>query len=60
MEQMIITHEIQAFLRGDIAQVNAEAIETAAKKSGMVTMLQDGVLKACQGLTTLEEINRVI
>lgn len=60
MEQMIVGNEVQAFLRGDAQQVNVEAIEAAAKKQGMVTMLQDGVLKACEGITTLEEINRVI
>ena len=31
-----------------------------AKEQGMVTMEQDGVLKAIQGATTLEEIVRVI
>jgi type II secretory ATPase GspE/PulE/Tfp pilus assembly ATPase PilB-like protein len=60
MEQMVVGNEVQAFLRGDVQQVNVEAIEAAAKKQGMVTMLQDGVLKACEGVTTLEEINRVI
>lgn len=60
MEQMVVNDEIAAFLRGDADKVNAEAIELVARKSGMVTMLQDGVLKACQGITTLEEINRVI
>lgn len=60
MEQLVVTSDIQAFLRGDIKTVNAEAIEAAAKKAGMVTMLQDGILKACQGVTTLEEVNRVI
>jgi type II secretory ATPase GspE/PulE/Tfp pilus assembly ATPase PilB-like protein len=57
---MVVGSEVQAFLRGDVQQVNVEAIEAAAKKQGMVTMLQDGVLKACEGITTLEEINRVI
>lgn len=60
MEQMTVTEDIQAYLRGDIAQVNAEAIEKTAKKAGMVTMMQDGILKACQGMTTIEEVNRVI
>lgn len=60
MEQMLVTSSIQAYLRGDVSQVEAEAIETTAKQQGMVTMLQDGILKACQGLTTIEEVNRVI
>ncbi|MEX0877775.1 MAG: ATPase, T2SS/T4P/T4SS family [Candidatus Spechtbacterales bacterium] len=36
-----------------------DAIEEQAKKEGMLTMLEDGVMKAVQGITTLEEILRV-
>lgn len=60
MEQLVVTEEIQKFLRGDIADVHTEAIEATAKKHGMVTLLQAGVLAALRGETTLEEINRVI
>lgn len=60
IEQMVVTEEIQAFLRGDVTDVNAEAIEKVARKNGMVTLMQDGILKAIAGTTTLEEINRVI
>lgn len=60
MEQLLVNEEIQGFLRGDLMDFNAEIIEKAAQKHGMVTMLQQGVLKACAGQTTLEEINRVI
>lgn len=60
IEQMVVTDEIQAFLRGDVTDVNAEAIEAAARKNGMLTLTQDGILKAIAGQTTLEEINRVI
>ncbi len=60
MEQLVVTEEIQRFLRGDITEVHTEAIEAAAKKNGMVTLLQAGVLAALRGETTLEEINRVI
>lgn len=35
-------------------------IEAQAKKEGMLTMLEDGVFKAVQGLTTIEEILRVV
>ena len=34
-------------------------IKKAAIKDGMVTMLQDGILKSLQGQTTLEEVYRV-
>jgi type II secretory ATPase GspE/PulE/Tfp pilus assembly ATPase PilB-like protein len=60
IEQMVVNDEIQAFLRGDVTEVNAEVIEKVARKNGMITLTQDGILKAIAGTTTLEEINRVI
>lgn len=60
MEQMVVSDEIQKFLRGDVSEVNTVAIEAAAKTQGMVTLLQDGLLKALRGETTIEEVNRVI
>lgn len=38
---------------------NAEEIEEAAIKEGMNTMLEDGIVKAVQGVTTIEEVVRV-
>lgn len=35
-------------------------IEAQAKKEGMLTMLEDGIFKAVQGHTTIEEILRVV
>ncbi|HVT75332.1 MAG TPA: ATPase, T2SS/T4P/T4SS family [Candidatus Paceibacterota bacterium] len=35
-------------------------IETQAKKEGMITMLEDGIFSAAQGLTTIEEVLRVV
>lgn len=60
MEQMVVGEEIQKFLRGDVAEVHTDAIEAAARSTGMLTLLQVGVLAALRGETTLEEINRVI
>jgi len=37
-----------------------DEIETQAKKEGMFTMLEDGILKAVEGLTSLEEVLRVV
>jgi len=31
-----------------------------AKKEGMITMLEDGIVKSVQGLTTIEEVLRVV
>ncbi|MDR2063849.1 MAG: GspE/PulE family protein [Candidatus Nomurabacteria bacterium] len=60
MEQLIVNENIQKFLRGDAATVNADAIETDAKKDGMLSLLQRGIVAALKGETTLEEVNRVI
>jgi type IV pilus assembly protein PilB len=35
-------------------------IDAQARKEGMLTMLEDGIFKAVQGLTTIEEVLRVI
>ena len=60
MEQMVVTEEIQKFIRGDIDDVHPEAIEKVAKQQGMLTLEQAGVLAALRGETTLDEIGRVI
>jgi type IV pilus assembly protein PilB len=44
-------------LLGD--RVEEEDLRRVAKKQGMLTMKQDGVVKVLQGMTTLEEIERV-
>ena len=38
----------------------SDEIEVQAKREGMMTMLEDGIFKAVQGVTTLEEVLRVI
>ena len=60
MEQMVVGEDIQKFLRGDVADAHAEVIEASARKAGMVTLLERGVLAALRGETTLDEVNRVI
>ena len=60
MEQLVVTENIQAFLRGDIQDVHAESIERQAREDGMLTLLQQGVIAALRGETTLDEVNRVI
>ncbi len=60
MEQLLVNEEIQKFIRGDINDINAEAIEKAAKAGGMITLEQAGVLAALRGETTLEEVGRVV
>ena len=60
MEQLVVGEAVQKFIRGDIKDINTDVIEKAARASGMVTLLERGVLAALRGETTLEEINRVI
>ena len=60
MEQLIVTEEIQKYIRGDVEDVHPESIEQTAKAEGMLTLEQVGVLAALRGETTLEEVARVI
>jgi Type II secretory pathway, ATPase PulE/Tfp pilus assembly pathway, ATPase PilB len=60
MEQLVVQENIQKFLRGDIRDINTDVIEKQAKKDGMLTLMQKGVLAALRGETTIEEINRII
>jgi len=38
----------------------AGEIEEQAKSEGMITMIEDGIFKAAQGITTIEEVLRVV
>lgn len=49
----------EAVARLVLAREEAGAVEAAAVAGGMTTMLDDGLAKAAQGLTTLEEVLRV-
>lgn len=37
-----------------------QEVEAQARKEGMLTMMEDGVFKAAQGITTIEEVLRVV
>jgi type II secretory ATPase GspE/PulE/Tfp pilus assembly ATPase PilB-like protein len=37
----------------------AEVLAEASIKDGMITLMQDGYLRALEGVTTLEEVMRV-
>ncbi|PIP73384.1 MAG: hypothetical protein COW88_02075 [Candidatus Lloydbacteria bacterium CG22_combo_CG10-13_8_21_14_all_47_15] len=43
-----------------IGGATTDDIENQAKKEGMLTMIEDGMFKAVQGVTTIEEVLRVI
>lgn len=55
-EVMDVTEEIQSLI---ISHATSAEIQRKAIEQGMITMRQDGYLKALQGITTLEEVNRV-
>lgn len=55
-EVMDVSETIQQLI---IARATSGQIQRQAVVEGMITMRQDGYLKALQGITTLEEVNRV-
>lgn len=57
-EMFIVSDEIkQAILEGKVGELD---IENRARQHGMRLMVEDGVLKALDGVTTLDEVFRVI
>jgi len=55
-EVMDVNEEIQKLI---VSRATSNEIQRKAIEQGMITMRQDGYLKALQGLTTIEEVNRV-
>jgi type IV pilus assembly protein PilB len=55
-EVMDVTEDIQNLI---ISHATSAEIQRKAVEQGMITMRQDGYLKALQGITTIEEVNRV-
>lgn len=56
-EVMPITSTIKELI---MAGATGDAIEAQAKKEGMLTMAEDGIFRAAQGMTTIEEVLRVV
>ena len=56
LELLLMTDPVkQSILNGD----DSDAIRTAAKSTGFITMQEDGLHKVLEGITTLEEVSRV-
>lgn len=55
-EVMEVTEEIQNLI---VKRATSAEIQKVAIQQGMITMRQDGYLKALTGITTLDEVNRV-
>ncbi len=59
-EQFTMNGPIRTLLETQHETISAQTIEEAAALSGMLTMLQKGILKVIAGETTLDEVYRVI
>ena len=55
-EFFLVDPELEDFI---LKSPSVSALRKIAEKKGMVTMRKDGLIKVLQGITTLEEINRV-
>lgn len=55
-EVMDVSDTIQQLI---VSRATSSQIQRQAVSEGMITMRQDGYLKVLQGITTLEEVNRV-
>ncbi len=57
-EIMVVDDAIEKLILAGTGAAND--VEAAARSSGMLTMVEDGVLKALAGMTSLEEVFRVL
>ncbi len=56
-EVLIVTDRLKEL----ISQKNSSTkIEEELKKEGMITMFEDGIIKAAQGITSIEEVLRIL
>jgi len=56
-EVLVISPTIKEMV---MAGKTGDEVEIQARKEGMLTMLEDGIFKAAQGMTSIEEVLRVI
>ncbi|MCK4859830.1 MAG: Flp pilus assembly complex ATPase component TadA [Candidatus Omnitrophica bacterium] len=56
-EVMPVTETIKELI---IQGTDSDKIQEQARKQGMMTMIEDGFIKAAQGITSIEEVLRVI
>ena len=57
-EILKITDEIKDIILAE--KVSENRIKEIAKREGMVSLAQDGIIKALRGITALEEVFRVV
>ena len=56
-ELMVVTEEIRSLI---LRRAPTEEISRLAEKEGMIKLREDGLLKAAQGMTTVEEVFRTV
>jgi type IV pilus assembly protein PilB len=56
-ELLVVNDEVRELIS---RRASEHAIRKAARNAGMRTLLEDGIVKAAQGLTTLEDVVRVV
>ncbi|HJQ28538.1 MAG TPA: ATPase, T2SS/T4P/T4SS family, partial [Rubrobacter sp.] len=56
-ELMVVTDELKDFI---LRRASTAEINEAAQREGMVRLREDGLLKAAQGMTTIEEVLRTV
>jgi len=56
-ETFLVDDEMEKFI---LTSPSISALREMAMKKGMVTMYQDGLLKVIDGITTIEEVERVV
>ncbi len=56
-ETLLVTETIKEMI---VKQATSDQIQKQARKEGMQTMVEDGFVKAAQGITSIEEVLRVI
>lgn len=56
-EALVVTNKVKDMIASDAAE---DAIKKAAVAGGMISMYEDGIAKLMQGVTTFEELQRVV
>ncbi len=59
-ELLLMTNNVQLELKKHASEITTASIEHLAVQDGMITMLQDAVLQALAGETSVEEVARVV
>jgi len=55
-ELMVLSSELKDLISAKASHID---LRRAALRTGMISLLDDGLLKACEGITTVEEVLRV-